>query len=259
MSDSAEDGAADRVVGSDRVLAVLVALARYPGGASLDELAREVSSPKTTVHRALASLVRAGLAAKDGVGHYAIGDEFLRLAFAHHEARPDNVRILPALQSLAERMGETTHYAVLEGDEVVYRAKVDPMVGAVRLTSTIGGHNPAYRTGVGKLLLARRLADDAATRRWLDGRVLTARTPNTIVDPEAFVAELAGIRAQGYAVDDQENELGINCVAVPANLPVPAGTDGAVSVSALAYRTPLAELVRQIDQVVAIVKGAADA
>jgi DNA-binding IclR family transcriptional regulator len=253
MTDTNDGAAVDRVVGSDRVLAVLVELARYPAGVGLDELARVVASPKPTVHRALASLVKAGLATKEGVGRYVLGDEFLRMAFAHHEARPDHVRVLPALRSLAEGLGETAHYAVLDGDEVVYRAKVDPPAGAVRLTSTIGGRNPAYRTGVGKLLLARRLPDDGAVRRWLDGRELVARTPHTIVDPDALVAELARIREQGYAVDDQENELGINCVAVPANLPVPAGSDGAVSVSALTYRMPLAELVGRVPDIVEIV------
>ena len=88
---------------------------------------------------------------------------------------------------------------------------------------------------------------------------LTARTPHTIVAADAFVAEMAAIRAQGYAVDDQESELGINCVAVPAGLPVPAGSDGAVSVSALAYRNPLAALVDQVDRIRAIVAGPADA
>lgn len=257
MADTNDGAAVDRVVGSDRVLAVLVELARYPAGVGLDELARVVASPKPTVHRALASLVKAGLATKEGVGRYVLGDEFLRMAFAHHEARPDHVRVLPALRSLAEGLGETAHYAVLDGDEVVYRAKVDPPAGAVRLTSTIGGRNPAYRTGVGKLLLARRLPDDRAVRRWLGGRELVARTPHTIVDPDALVAELARIREQGYAVDDQENELGINCVAVPANLPVPAGNDGAVSVSALTYRMPLTELVRRVPDIVEIVANVA--
>ena len=256
MTETADGVAADRVVGSDRVLAVLVALAGYPSGVGLDELARVVASPKPTVHRALASLVRAGLATKEGVGHYVLGDEFLRLAFAHHEARPDHVRVLPALRALADTLGETAHYAVLDGDEVVYRAKVDPPAGAVRLTSTIGGRNPAYRTGVGKLLLARRLPDDDAVRRWLHGRELVARTPHTIVDADALVAELARTRDRGYAVDDEENELGINCVAVPANLPVPAGSDGAVSVSALAYRMSLPELERRVPEIVALVSDA---
>src|SRR5688500_15669008 len=105
MTEMADGVAADRVVGADRVLAVLVALAAHPQGVGLEELARAVASPKPTVHRALASLVRAGLAAKEGVGHYVLGDEFLRLAFAHHEARPDHVRILPALRALAHRCG----------------------------------------------------------------------------------------------------------------------------------------------------------
>jgi DNA-binding IclR family transcriptional regulator len=108
---------------------------------------------------------------------------------------------------------------------------------------------------VGKLLLARRLPDDDAVRDWLLERELTPRTPRTIVDPEAFVAELARTRARGYAVDDQENELGINCVAVPARVPAPAGVDGAVSISALAYRLPLVDLERQVDEIAAVVAG----
>jgi IclR family acetate operon transcriptional repressor len=247
--------ASDRLVGSDRVLAVLIELARRPDGASLEELARAVASPKSTVHRALASLTRAGLAAKGGVGHYALGDEFLRLAFAHHEARPDHVRILPALRALADRFGETAHYAVLDGDEVVYRAKVDPPAGAVRLTSTIGGRNPAHSTGVGKLLLAQQLTDDAAARAWVRSRRLERRTEHTITEPAAFAAEMARIRELGYAVDDQENEVGINCVAVPA-VGGP-GQLGAVSVSALVYRTPLADLEREAGAIAALVSESA--
>ncbi len=73
------------------------------------------------------------LVEKTGRGQYILGDEFLRLAFAHHEARPDHIRVRPILERLAARFGETAHYAVLDGDSIVYRAKVDPTVGAVRL------------------------------------------------------------------------------------------------------------------------------
>jgi DNA-binding IclR family transcriptional regulator len=66
-----------RTVGSDRVLAVLVELGKFPDGASLDEMARAVTSPKPTMHRALASLCTAGLAGKDGRGHYLLGIEGL--------------------------------------------------------------------------------------------------------------------------------------------------------------------------------------
>ena len=244
----------DRLVGSDRVLAVLIELARRPGEATLEELARAVASPKSTVHRALASLTRAGLATKAGVGRYALGDEFLRLAFAHHEARPDHVRILPALRALADRYGETAHYAVLDGREVVYRAKVDPPAGAVRLTSTIGGRNPAHCTAVGKLLLAGLLVDDASARAWARSHRLERRTEHTITDPSAFAAEMTRIRERGYAVDDQENELGINCVAVPVERG--PGQAGAASVSALAYRTPLVVLEHEAATIAATVRQA---
>jgi IclR family transcriptional regulator, acetate operon repressor len=228
--------------GADRVLALLVELAGHPEGAVLDDLARAVASPKSTVHRALACLTRSGLASRVDVGRYALGDEFLRLAFAHHEARPDHLRTEPVLRALAERFGETAHYAVLDGAEVVYRAKADPPAGAVRLTSTVGGRNPAHCTAVGKLLLAGLLPDDAAVARWARGRRLERRTPRTLVDVGALAADLARTRARGYALDDQENEDGVCCLAVPAPLPAPAGRGGAISVSALAYRTPLARL-----------------
>ncbi|CAM5250876.1 hypothetical protein SALBM311S_05079 [Streptomyces alboniger] len=159
------DGA--RLVGSDRVLAVLKELARHPGGVGLEELTRAIASPKPTVHRALGALRRAGLADQDARGRYVLGDEFLRMAFAHHEARPEHVRVRPVLDALAHRFGETAHYAVLDGREVVYRAKVDPPTGAVRLTSTIGGRNPAHTTAVGKLLLTRQLDSLAEVEKWV--------------------------------------------------------------------------------------------
>ena len=137
------------LVGTDRVLAVLTELAGHADGVSLEEMARAVASPKPTVHRALAALGRFGFASRNGHGRYVLGDEFLRLAFAHHELRPDHLRIAPVLTELAGRYGETAHYAVLDGASVVYRAKVDPPTGALRLTSTVGGRNPAHSTAVG--------------------------------------------------------------------------------------------------------------
>ena len=165
-----------RLVGSDRVLAVLRALAQHPQGVSLDGLARAVDSPKPTVHRALMSLRRTGFAVLDGRGWYVLGDDFLQLAFAYHEARPEHVRVLPALERLANQFGETAHYAVLDGRSIVYRAKVDPPAGAVRLTSTIGGRNPAHCTAVGKLLLSYALPDDAAVESWVRSGELERRT-----------------------------------------------------------------------------------
>jgi IclR family acetate operon transcriptional repressor len=242
-----------RLVGSDRVLEVLRELARHSEGIGLDELARTVDSPKPTVHRALVALRRAGFAAQDNRGHYLLGDEFLRLAFAHHEARPDHVRIHPVLEVLSERYHETVHYAVLDGRSVIYRSKVDPPTGAVKLSSTIGGRNPTHCTAVGKLLLAHVLTNDEAVRAWVREEKLERRTDQTITTADQLSSELAAIRAQGYAVDNQENELGVNCIALPVFLNSPTNPSGAISVSGLFYRTPLETLIADVQVIRSII------
>ena len=234
---------AERLVGSDRVLAVLIELARHPEGLSLDEASRLLDSAKPTIHRALASLRRAGFATQNSRGQYMLGDEFLRMAFANHEARPETLRVQGLLNDLADHYRETAHYAVLEGRSVVYRAKQDPPDGAVRLTSLIGGRNPAHSTGVGKVLLAHTLPSLDAVRAWAGDVPLESRTANTLTTPEALYDELVLTRERGYGIDDEENEPGINCVAVALFLTSPTVPSGAVSVSALRYRTPLSELV----------------
>ncbi|MEU1393757.1 MULTISPECIES: IclR family transcriptional regulator [unclassified Nonomuraea] len=244
-----------KLVGADRVLAVLAELARHPDGIGLEEMARAVSSPKPTAHRALAALRRAGLAVQNGHGRYVLGDEFLRMAFAHHEARPDHVRVTPMLKALCDRYGETVHYAVLEGPSVVYRSKLDPPSGAVRLTSVVGGRNPAHCTAVGKMLLAQTLRDEAAVRAWVGDRRLERPTERSVGTAEELHAELVRVREQGYAADDQENEPGVNCVAVPAYLTSPTVPSGAVSISGLAYRTPLSVLVEDVPAIRAVVAG----
>ena len=95
-------------------------------------------------------------------------------------SRP-RARAAGAARRWPRRFGETVHYAVLDGREVVYRAKVDPPAGAVRLTSTIGGRNPAHCTAVGKLLLAYALPDERPSRAWVARAPLERRTPHTVV------------------------------------------------------------------------------
>jgi IclR family acetate operon transcriptional repressor len=238
-----------KLVGSDRVLAVLTELASHPEGIGLDELARAVSSPKSTVHRALAALRRADFATQDARGHYLLGNSFIRIAFAHHEARPDHVRVQDTLRALVDRHQETAHYTVIEGRRVIYRSKVDPQVGAVRLTSIIGGSNPAHATASGKLLLSYRLLDKPAVRKWVASGTLERPTAATKVGVEQLHEELSTIRRLGYAVDDQENEPGVNCVALPVFFGSPTLPSGAISISAVAYRTPLQELVDDVVEI----------
>jgi IclR family transcriptional regulator, acetate operon repressor len=247
--------AVDRVVGSDRVLAVLAELGRHPAGIGLDELAAAVGSPKPTVHRALVSLRRARFANRDGHGHYVLGDEILRMAFAHQEARPDHVRIKPLLEALSARFGETTHYAVLDGRFVVYRSKVDPEAGAVRLTSVVGGRNPAHCTAVGKVLLCYALPEDGAVRDWVGDSDLITPTGRGPGNVQELSEELRATRTRGFGLDDQENEPGVNCLAVPVFLTSPTVPSGAVSISGLAYRTPLRLLLDDLPTILEIISS----
>src|SRR5438876_1018274 len=93
----------ERLVGSDRVLAVLIELAHHPAGITLDELAQRLQGSKSTVHRALASLRRARLAMQLSRGVYVLGDDFFRLAFLNHADRPEGILVEPVLQELAQR------------------------------------------------------------------------------------------------------------------------------------------------------------
>jgi IclR family acetate operon transcriptional repressor len=226
----------EKLVGSDRVLAVLNELARHPAGLGLDEMARAIQSPKPTVHRALASLRRSGLATQDGHGRYVLGDEFLRMAFSYYEAKPDHLIIQPLLERLAAWSSETVHYSVLDGPYVVFRAKAEPPARAIKLVTTIGGRNPAHATAAGKLLLAYNLPTETAVKVWVGKRVLerpTERTKTTVPD---LHREFSKIRELGFAIDDQESEPGVNCIAIPTfglSLSIPTG---AISISALEFR-----------------------
>jgi IclR family acetate operon transcriptional repressor len=241
--------AEEKLVGADRVIAVLTQLAEHPLGVSLDELAASLHSSKPTVHRALATLRRAGLAEMTGRGIYILGDEYLRLAFRNLDGRPETTRVQPLLESLAAQFGETAHYAVLSDKSIVYRAKMDPPQGAVRLTSVIGGRNPAYRTAVGKALLSERLLDLSQVEEWFGPFPLEQKTPHTLTTPDRLLQELTETRARGFGIDDQENEIGINCVAIPIYLDGATTASGAVSVSAVSFRCPLDRLVAAIPEI----------
>ncbi|MFF1719140.1 IclR family transcriptional regulator [Streptomyces sviceus] len=219
----------DRPVGSDPVPAVLRGLARRPDGVALDEPTRAIGGPVPIVRRARP-------AGQDSGDRCLLGDEFLWTAFDRREARPEHVRVRPLAQTPAARFGESALCTVLDGREVVHRAKVEPPEAAVRPTSTVGGRNPADATVAGKVPPAQESGTLDAVRRWVDGVSLERPTPRTRCTAEELCRSLRDTRERGYALDDQENEPGVNCLAPVYGTP-PAALSGAVTVSAPADRT----------------------
>lgn len=240
--------------GAARVLEVLRHVAERPQGYRLGEIAAEMQAPKSSVHRALSALIAAGLVRQSSDGTYHLGYDFLRLAFRYHEEFAPHLAVAPVLQRLAEEIGETTHYGVLLGPDIVYQAKVAPSRPAFQMSSVVGGSNPAYRTGVGKALLMHHLTDPSEVAEFVAKHgPFERRTPTTLCTAEDLYAALEEGRARGYTLDLEENEVGIGCLAVPLFLDSAVMPTGAISISAVTSRTTVADLVARLDDVCGII------
>jgi IclR family transcriptional regulator, acetate operon repressor len=229
--------------GADRLLLAVKTLGHHSEGVSLDALAKELEAPKSSLHRALATLRRAGFAEQDERGRYRLGTEFVRVAFEYQERRDEVDLLRPVLVSLSGWFSETAHFAKLEGAEVVYLAKIEPAGQTIKLTSRIGGRNPAHCTGIGKVLLAHTLdGPDAVSDFVARHGPLVRRTERTLIAPHELAEDFARARARGYALDRGESEAGVNCIAFPVFLDSPTRPTGAVSVAAVAMRTDIDRL-----------------
>jgi DNA-binding IclR family transcriptional regulator len=233
-----------------RALTILARLGEGP--ASLDELAEELGVHKTTVLRLLRPLTDERFTFHDEQHRYHLGSRVFDLSARAAEQRSVRTIAGPHLQDFNREYGRTTHLAVLEGDAAVYVDKLESR-DLIRMYSRIGMTANLNSSAVGKVLLAD--LSDRELHRIVDGMDFSRRTDHTIVDPEAYLAEIDTVRAQGWATDKEENEPSINCIGAPVRA---AGgrTIAAVSVSVpdvvLAYDdllmllTPLREVCAAI-------------
>lgn len=242
--------------GADRVLAILNVLGTYPDGIGLNDLARLVHSPRSSVHRALAVLRRADLIEQDRNSRYRLGYGLLKLAFSYYEELDEVGRVRPVLAALASYFGETSHYAILDSTEVIYLAKVQPAKARFQMKSAIGGRNPAYCTGVGKAMLAYTHTTLESVHAYVRQHPtpLEAFTPTTLTTAEALHEEFTLIRSQGYALDREEHEEGLCCIALPLFLTSATVPDGAISVTAVSQRLSVDTLERSVGHARSLVR-----
>jgi IclR family acetate operon transcriptional repressor len=213
----------------DRALDVLEALAEAGKPLGVGELGERTGLPQGTAHRILQSLHERGYVRRDASRKYSLGTSAVRLADGAQRALARSAR--PYLAELVSLSGETANLAVREGDDVVYIAQVSSP-HTLRMFAEVGRHVPPHSTAVGKVLLAAMpRADVRAILRRIG---LAPRTDATITDLAAFEAELDLVAAQGWAADEEEQETGVRCVAVPAGGPGP--TVAAMSLSGPADR-----------------------
>lgn len=196
----------------ERALALLESIDGTVKGSGITELSRRLGLGKSTVHRLCATLEHRGYLVRDpATGRYRLSLRLFQIGSAALDHLDLPARVMPALQALGDAAGETVHLAVLDGQEIVFIGKVES-ARPLQLHSQVGRRAPAHCTALGKVLLAH--ADAGLQARVLAGR-LTRYTPGTITNPQSLQRVLAAVRERGYAVDDQEFEEGIRCVAAP--------------------------------------------
>lgn len=224
----------------ERIFQLIESLAAHPAGAGLQRLAQDTGLAKSTVHRLLASLVSLGYAAQDENGRYRLTLKMFELSSGIVNSMDIMDVAKVHLERLAQRTGEAVHLVIRDGQDIVYIYKTES--GPMRMSSRVGLRSPLYCTGVGKAILATLPADEVL-QIW-QHTTPQKLTAHTIVKFEALQAQLTEVRTNGYAIDDEENELGVRCVAVA--IPGVGGrADSAFSISGLApYMTP--ERIRRI-------------
>ncbi|WP_320670121.1 IclR family transcriptional regulator [Patulibacter defluvii] len=179
----------------------------------LSELAEETGMIPSTAHRLLASLGQRGYVSQNPEsGRYRIGFKLLELATAI-TSRRDRLRAAarPHLEALRDRTGESVNLVVLDRLDVVYLDQVEGN-RSVRMFTQVGRTVPAHTTGAGKAILAGRPADEVA-RLYADDAVFAPLTARTITNAIDLDRALERVRRDGFAVDDEEHEEGVGCVA----------------------------------------------
>jgi IclR family acetate operon transcriptional repressor len=213
VEDHAPPASAPPVQAVARAFALLEQLAGQEE-AGLADLARRVDLHPSTAHRLLASLIDCGYASQSRItGRYRLSRKVMQLATGSR-ALDAHLRTVarPHLEAIRTEVGETTNLVALEGMSAVYLEQAESR-RAVRLFAEPGRRVPAHASGAGKAMLA--FLDAAVLERVYASGPWERLTPGTITEPAALRRELQRVRRRGFAVDDEEYEEGVSCVAAP--------------------------------------------
>ncbi len=178
---------------------------------SIAEVARATGLDRATARRCLLTLHALGYAEHDGK-FFTLTPRVLRLGFGALAALPLARAVQPWLDQLSEKLGQSTSVAILDDTDIVYIARAaQRKVMSVGLMP--GSRLPAHCTSLGRVLLAALPEQEA--RSILQRSDLSPRTPFSLTEPDEILAQIADARAQGFAIVDQEVELGLRSIAVP--------------------------------------------
>lgn len=197
----------------ERALTILNKLSEYPDGIQISRLAEQVGLTKGTLHRLLATLANMNYVVKDEeTDKYRLGLQVLFLS--RNLLNNSNIVNIakPYLEKLSQEVNETVHLCIEDHGEVIYIDKIESNQ-TIRMYSRIGSRAPMYCTAVGKILLSGKNPDDF--NEMVSKIDFIPKTPTTITSKEDFINEIDKVKAQGFALDNAENEGALRCIASP--------------------------------------------
>jgi len=235
-----------RVRSAWRALAVLELVADSPQSLTLTEIASELGLPASSAHGLVGTLAEAAYLRRDKDSlRYCLGPRVGKLAAAFH-AQVDLIALAgPVMDSLHEATSETVSLTVLQGDEILFIDKRTAN-GQIQVVNPVGTRLPAHATGSGKAMLAYLPRD--ALRRLYPRDALSQRTPHTLATRQELERALDVVRRQGFALDEQESELGV-WAAASAIRDAGGLQVGALSVFAPIFRVHAGRSAEWIEQV----------
>jgi IclR family acetate operon transcriptional repressor len=193
-----------------RAIEILEDLSDAGGTANITLISRRTGIAIGSTHRLLRTMVDLGLVGQLPSREYGLGPTLARLGIA--ASRLANQQAMPYLTRIVDEFGETASLAVRDNDSIIYIAEV-PSTHTAVAAAQVGQRVPPHCTGVGKALLAQ--LDDAVIISTLERVGMPRMTPKTITTAGGFLQEVRKIRRAGFALDDEEQRVGVRCIAVP--------------------------------------------
>lgn len=210
-------GDANSVFALRRGLSVLDAFSGHHGDLGVNEIARIVGMHKSTVSRLCATLENGGYLERDpSTNRFRLGARIYQLAGSASPTTDVRLVARPIMLELVETSRETATLGVREGKDIVTIDVVDGL-NYMRMATRVGMRTQVHASAVAKAILAF-MPDDEVDEVLADWP-MKPLTPNTVTDPERLKARLAEVRERGYAVDREELEVGLRCVAAPIRDP----------------------------------------
>ncbi len=208
----AKEGDTKRLSSVANAMRLLKAFSDEEYEIGLSQLAKQLNLAKSTVHRLASTLIGADMLEQTReTGKYRLGMALFEMGTLVRRQMDFSTEARPFLTMLRDTTGETVHLAILEHASIIYINYLASRQ-VIRMSTELGMRKPAYCTGEGKALMAFQSAE--SIEQIIRGG-LAQRTVKTIIDPAALRKELAAIRTRGYAIDDEESEAGMRCIAAP--------------------------------------------